>query len=318
MMPKISVIIPVYNVEKFLSRCLDSVLDQTFKDFEVVCINDGSTDRSEEILQEYAKKDQRIKVFTQNNQGAAVARNKALQYASGDFVFFLDSDDMIHRQAFSLLVSLAEDSNAELVSFDQLDCTFEDVKKQSLHKLSMNINENDTKITDNVFYLGTHKGEFITHFTVTSKFCKKDLLNGISFIPKNQFEDLAYSYAILAKNPRTVILKKILYYYIINPNGVFHQRSRVKQINDYSIILEYIYNIFENDTAKINFLARDLIPNVLEQQRRRCRKADKAVKKEMYKVFAEELRMLESKNLLVRKYIRIYRYFLYRILMKIY
>ena len=73
-------------------------------------------------------------------------------------------------------------------------------------------NENDTKITDNVFYLGTHKGEFITHFTVTSKFCKKDLLNGISFIPKNQFEDLAYSYAILAKNPRTVILKKILYY----------------------------------------------------------------------------------------------------------
>ena len=136
-MPKISVIIPVYNVEKFLSRCLDSVLDQTFKDFEVVCINDGSTDRSEEILQEYAKKDQRIKVFTQNNQGAAVARNKALQYASGDFVFFLDSDDMIHRQAFSLLVSLAEDSNAELVSFDQLDCTFEDVKKQSLHKLSI-------------------------------------------------------------------------------------------------------------------------------------------------------------------------------------
>lgn len=88
MMPKISVIIPVYNVEKFLSRCLDSVLDQTFKDFEVVCINDGSTDRSEEILQEYAKNDQRIKVFTQNNQGAAVARNKALQYASGDFVFF--------------------------------------------------------------------------------------------------------------------------------------------------------------------------------------------------------------------------------------
>ena len=93
-MPKISVIIPVYNTEKYLQQCLDSVLAQTLKDIEIICVNDGSTDGSAKILDEYAANDKRIKVVHKKNEGVAKAKNKGLQTATGKFVAFMDSDDM--------------------------------------------------------------------------------------------------------------------------------------------------------------------------------------------------------------------------------
>ena len=92
-MPKISIIIPVYKVEEYLPACLDSVLAQTFTDWEAICVNDGSPDNCGAILAEYAQKDSRIKVISQENQGVSVARNKALENAQGEYISFLDSDD---------------------------------------------------------------------------------------------------------------------------------------------------------------------------------------------------------------------------------
>jgi glycosyltransferase involved in cell wall biosynthesis len=91
--PKVSVIIPVYNVDKYLKQCLDSVATQTLRDIEIICVNDGSTDGSLAILEEYAKKDSRIVVINQKNQGAGLARNKALKCAQGRYFVFMDSDD---------------------------------------------------------------------------------------------------------------------------------------------------------------------------------------------------------------------------------
>ena len=99
---KISIIIPIYKVEKYLQSCLDSVLAQTFKDWEAICVNDGSPDNSGKILTEYAKKDPRIKIITQNNQGPSVARNNGLKQANGKYIFFLDSDDFIHPQLLEI------------------------------------------------------------------------------------------------------------------------------------------------------------------------------------------------------------------------
>ena len=93
-MPKISVIVPVYNVEKYLSECLDSIINQTFPDFEIICVNDCSTDKSGNILEDYSRKDNRIKIFYhQFNQGLGAARNTGLKNAHGKYVQFLDSDD---------------------------------------------------------------------------------------------------------------------------------------------------------------------------------------------------------------------------------
>ncbi|MFI3241776.1 MAG: glycosyltransferase, partial [Alphaproteobacteria bacterium] len=92
-MNKISIIIPVYNVEKYLSQCLDSILNQTFNDWEAICVNDGSTDKSAEILTKYANKDSRIKVINQENYGVSSARNAAVKKITGEWTCFLDADD---------------------------------------------------------------------------------------------------------------------------------------------------------------------------------------------------------------------------------
>lgn len=102
-MPKVSVIIPVYNTENYLRKCLDSVLAQSFADFEVLLINDGSTDGSGKICDEYAKKDKRIKVFHKENGGVSSARNLGLDHAKGKFVFFVDSDDYILEESLNFL-----------------------------------------------------------------------------------------------------------------------------------------------------------------------------------------------------------------------
>lgn len=100
--PKVSVIIPVYNAEKYLRECLDSVVNQTLKEIEIICVDDGSTDGSLTILREYRKKDKRVKVLTQANEGVSAARNRGLLSACGEFVAFLDSDDYIEISAYEI------------------------------------------------------------------------------------------------------------------------------------------------------------------------------------------------------------------------
>ena len=105
-MPKISVIIPVYDTEEFLSRCLDSVLCQTHRDLEVILIDDGSTDASGALCDEYAEKDTRIQVIHQENSGSSAARNTGLEAACGDYIGFVDSDDWLEPDMYAYLLDL--------------------------------------------------------------------------------------------------------------------------------------------------------------------------------------------------------------------
>ena len=115
---KVSVIIPVYNTEKYLRQCLDSVVNQTLRDIEIICVDDGSTDGSIEILREYEQKDSRVKVLCQKNQYAGVARNNGLNYASGEYVFFMDSDDYCCHELLERAVDRAKMVDADIVVFD--------------------------------------------------------------------------------------------------------------------------------------------------------------------------------------------------------
>ena len=145
-MPKISVIIPVYNAEKYIDDCIDSVLKQTFEDFELLLIDDGSKDSSLDICKDWANKDKRIKIFNQTNSGASAARNKGLEEAMGDWVVFIDSDDKVKTGYLStLLVAVLETPNvymcidgvsvyrngkwAENKSFNNLVCDVSDANK---------------------------------------------------------------------------------------------------------------------------------------------------------------------------------------------
>ncbi|MCF2570136.1 glycosyltransferase [Mediterraneibacter glycyrrhizinilyticus] len=130
---KISVVIPVYNVEKYLAECLDSVIGQSFRDIEIICVNDGSKDGSRDILAAYAKKDSRIVIFDKTNGGLSSARNTGLDAATGKYVLFLDSDDLLHASdALSVLYQKAEDNSLEQLFFDA-EVIFEndDVKEKN-------------------------------------------------------------------------------------------------------------------------------------------------------------------------------------------
>lgn len=118
MNPNISIIIPIYNVELYLKRCLDSVVNQTLENIEIICVNDGSTDNSLNILNEYAQKDSRIKIFNQNNSGVGVARNKGLKKAKGEFVLFVDSDDWIDLNTCEILYNKSKKLNLDLLLYN--------------------------------------------------------------------------------------------------------------------------------------------------------------------------------------------------------
>ncbi len=117
---KISVIIPIYNTHEYLPRCLDSVLTNTYRNIEVICVNDGSTDESLRILKQYAELDDRIVIIDKANEGVSVARNVGLDAAKGEFIAFIDSDDWVHTQYFELLISVQKQTNADVVAVDYL------------------------------------------------------------------------------------------------------------------------------------------------------------------------------------------------------
>lgn len=118
MLPKISVIIPVYNVEKYLHRCVESVLNQTFQDFEIILINDGSTDPSGQICDEFTQKDSRITVIHKNNARVSAARNDGLKVAKGEYVSFIDSDDWIEPDMYQVMIQKAEELNLDFIMCD--------------------------------------------------------------------------------------------------------------------------------------------------------------------------------------------------------
>ena len=114
-MPKVSVIIPVYNVEPYLRQCLDSVVNQTLKDIEIICINDGSTDGSGKILEEYAAKDSRVKIINKENGGLSSARNTGLDNISSEYCYFVDSDDWIELNTLEKLVNIITSNDVDCV-----------------------------------------------------------------------------------------------------------------------------------------------------------------------------------------------------------
>ena len=115
-MPKISVIIPIYNTQNYLEKCLDSVINQTFKDIEIICVNDCSKDNSLEILKKYSKKDKRIKIIDfKENKGPASARNEALNIAKGEYISFIDSDDWINLDFYEKLYFSSQNSFIDII-----------------------------------------------------------------------------------------------------------------------------------------------------------------------------------------------------------
>ncbi|MDR2933910.1 MAG: glycosyltransferase [Rickettsiales bacterium] len=231
----ISIIIPVCNSEKFLKRCLASVVNQTYKNIEIICVNDGSTDSSLKILQQYAKKYKFIKIISQKNQGQSVARNVGLEKMNGKYVMFCDSDDTLEVDACECMLKTITDNNVDIVL---CDCNI--IIPQNM----------DSEIGKNLHvkkfgkFKLNQKSILNIPLALWSKIFKADIIknNKISF-PDNirKSEDYYFIYTYLLSSNSIFFLKNKLYNYYIRENSVacFNQLKQ-KSIEPF-VIAEYIY-----------------------------------------------------------------------------
>ena len=143
---KVSIIIPVYNVEKYFSKCIDSIIGQSYENLEIILINDGSTDKSGEIADEYALKDSRIKVIHKKNEGVSVARNTGIEVATGTYVCFVDSDDYVMEDCVQYLVNMIENSNADISLTTEMFGNFNLVQTKNINEKTVSAEEATTMI----------------------------------------------------------------------------------------------------------------------------------------------------------------------------
>lgn len=213
-----SVLIPVYNVEKYLRRCVESVLAQSFTDYEIILIDDGSTDQSSSICDQFADTYDNIRVFHKNNDGLYMARYDAIQQARGKYLLFLDSDDTIAKDALYILSKIITESNPDMVVF-----RFRLVENQTLRSLDSEILFSEGKID---------KKNLVEAFVDTkiNYLCMKCIKNMGNFKftiyhHMNMAEDIAYTSQFLRQCQSIYYTTKVLYNYYINPTSITHHMN---------------------------------------------------------------------------------------------
>ena len=207
--PVVSVVIPVYNYEKYVSKCLDSVLNQTYQNLEVVVVDDGSTDRCPQICDEYAEKDKRVKVFHKQNGGIGCALKLAFEKMTGKYVAFLDSDDYMDIKSYERLVQVAEEQAADIVEFGRYVVSM-DGKIRSTTILDEQVIQGKKEIMYD--YLAVNTLPQLSH-----KFCRAELLQGLGMLDYSVGIDETISIQILASAQKLVKIKECFYYVVAEP-----------------------------------------------------------------------------------------------------
>ena len=211
-MVKVSVIVPVYNVEKYLEECLESIIDQSLRDIEIVCVNDGSTDGSLSILEEYAKLDDRIKIISQENQGLAAARNTGLDNISGDYVYFIDSDDFLELNALEELYNVSVEKSLDFVLFKLIN--FDDETNEFYTISGYEMPAISDLVGDNVFnHNDLGELNFKMAVSATSKLYNREFINkiGARFPEGLIFEDNVFFWNVLFNAERIYFLQEHFY-----------------------------------------------------------------------------------------------------------
>lgn len=260
--PTISIIIPVYNVERFLHRCLDSVLNQTFQDWEAICVNDGSPDNSAAILNEYAARDARFKIITKENGGISDARNVGTAAARGKYILYLDSDDFIHLQLLEITHYLAEKNNADMVTFNY-DTRFHKKLLRLMHmgrspellpdarNISYQPGRVRNYITDNILLHSTERNHSIRVRRPVRRHCfpvlclyRRTLIADLPFIRGIIMEDFPWWSAVMLRRPKTVMTKLPLYFYMPNAGSILGSSKALRMIESIATGLGYVHNLY--------------------------------------------------------------------------
>lgn len=235
----VSILIPVYNASAYLRQCLDSVVNQTYSHLQIVIIDDGSTDDSFVLCQEYSNSDSRIELYQQENQGVATTRNNLLEKVRGDYLLFIDADDWVETDMVESLVDLAETHNADIVTCKNV------INDSVCQKDSIKL---DTWSQEETIY------HFLRHIILNgslwNKLIRTSLLNGVKFQPDISFgEDALFCWRVLQRTQKVVRTSAQYYHYRMNNDSLSHQRFGEKRMSG-RIVWEQISRDAEKNWPK--------------------------------------------------------------------
>lgn len=314
--PIVSIIVPIYNVEKYLKRCLDSVISQSYSDWELICVNDASPDACAAILAEYEAKDARIRTITHaENKGLSGARNSGLAQAQGKWVLFIDSDDYIHPQLLEHTLNLAKNENADLVSFDYERVRCDDNPPPFAYEPTSNFRR---KRTEKPLKHRKKRGNWLIHGSACLLLYKRELLQGLLFAPI-LFEDYPFTLQVMLRRPRTVIMRAKLYYYATRDGSIMNRDLSSGHLLDYQLGLEVVWDACRDATpAEQKHVLKELFPDIIKQMFNRIRRSSSEAQPELWKTFASVLRHLDGLGCLKFRGHKISRWLRYRKLMRSY
>ena len=282
-MAQISVIIPVYQVEAYINRCLDSLQAQTFSDFEAILVDDGSKDRSGEICEDYARRDPRFMVFHQENQGQSVARNYALDWvyanSNSQYIAFLDSDDWVHQRYLELLYKAIKDHGVNISQclYIETDGT-DEIKEAENQSICVTADEEYTK-----WYSAFFWGKLFT----------RSCMERVRFPVGQIFEDVAIWYKVLFAEKEVAIVPETLYYYFRNPNSTVHSDWKPARLAQVKAWDEQILYIEKNESSAVLKEALRRYCGVIKGQTADVQASDKvsaAGKKKYLRLLRKKLR----------------------------
>lgn len=246
----ISVIVPVYNIEDYLPKCLETICHQTYRNLEIILVDDGSTDSSGRICDEYAKKDPRITVIHQENKKRGLVRNTGLKYAHGEYIMFVDGDDYLH--------------------LDAAKCMIEAINKDGVYDLAI-VNWKATKASSEDIsspIMATHRKlnsedlfkEIQSYSTIWGKLYRKSLIQDIQFRNFSMAQDYDYNIRVFQNVNKAILINSILYYYVQRSNSAIHREKspiegRKCQVD---ILLDNLNNLPQSKGYISHYLLREL------------------------------------------------------------
>lgn len=234
--PLISVIIPVYNVEKYIRQCVDSVVNQTYDNLEIILVNDGSQDRSGKICDAYADQDSRIQVIHQKNSGISAARNAGLNFATGEYVMFLDSDDWLRADAVEIMLSKALANGAQM-TICNITLSYE--ADFSGHKTSTK-----SPLTEACFSAEEVIAKLIEpeswYYVTMNKLCHISLFNNLRFPEGFLHEDAAVAHRIIGRCTKIVTITEPLYFYRQSNSSIMGSEFSIRRTDNLSSLADRI------------------------------------------------------------------------------
>lgn len=238
---KVSIIVPVYMVEKYIGRCIQSILDQTYKNIEVLLVDDGSKDSSGAICDRYADQDARIQVFHLKNSGVAAARNSGLKFSTGKYVTFVDADDYIDRDYIKIMIKSIEQNNNDCVMVGHKELFENGMVTSTMKADAVEVHLNRDELIKTLCYSPV----VLENCDITSvwgKLYKKAVLEGITFNEGMILgEDFDFNLRVYSKSDSAVVLPVDNYYYLIregstmrkkNPSGLLQTQDEIEKIAD--------------------------------------------------------------------------------------